>query len=129
MKIMTGIDLHGNNAVLGLMDMEGRKILHKRVPCELPKVLDVLEPYREQIDTIAVESTFNWYWLVDGLQENHYKVVLANPAKIDQYDGLKHPDDKSEPISWPNCFVWKFCPLDTSTTKKLGPCEIYCVGG
>lgn len=96
MKIMTGIDLHGNNAMCGLMDMEGRRLLHKRVPCQLPKVLQLLEPYRDRIDTIAVESTFNWYWLVDGLQEAGYHVVLANPAKIDQYDGLKHLDDKSE---------------------------------
>ena len=95
-KIMTGIDLHGNNAVCGLMDMTGRRLLHKKVPCQLPKVLGLLEPYRDRIDTIAVESTFNWYWLVDGLREAGYEVVLANPAKIDQYDGLKHLDDKSE---------------------------------
>lgn len=96
MSMMVGIDLHGNNAMLGLMNQEGRRLLHKRVPCDLGRVLDVLEPYREEIDTIAVESTFNWYWLVDGLQAAHFKVVLANPAKIDQYDGLKHLDDKSE---------------------------------
>jgi len=94
--MMVGIDLHGNNAMLGLMDNEGRRLLHKRVPCELPRVLDVLNPHREEIDTVAVESTFNWYWLVDGLQDANYNVVLANPAKIDQYNGLKHLDDKSE---------------------------------
>ncbi len=121
MKIMTGIDLHGNNAVLGLMDMEGRKILHKRVPCELPKVLDVLEPYREQIDTIAVESTFNWYWLVDGLQENHYKVVLANPAKIDQYDGLKHLDDKSEAYFLAKLLCLEILPTGYIYNKKTRP--------
>jgi len=96
MKKMVGIDLHGNNAMLGLMDETGRRLLHKRVPNEMPRVLEVLEPHREEIDTVAVESTFNWYWLVDGLQEANYNVVLANPAKIDQYDGLKHLDDKSE---------------------------------
>jgi transposase len=93
---MVGIDLHGNNAMLGLMDDTGRRLLHKRVPNEMPRVLEVLEPHREEIDTVAVESTFNWYWLVDGLQEANYNLVLANPAKIDQYDGLKHLDDKSE---------------------------------
>ena len=41
-----------------------------------------------------VESTYNWYWLVDGLQENGYKVHLANPSAIKQYEGLKHTDDK-----------------------------------
>ncbi len=43
---------------------------------------------------IVVVSTYNWYWLVDGLQDCGYKVHLANPAAIQQYNGLKHVDDK-----------------------------------
>jgi len=96
MKIMTGIDLHSNNAVCGLVDMKGKRLLHKRVPCDLKEIVRILKPHQKQIDTIAVESTFNWYWLVDGLQEEGYKVVLANPAAIEQYNGLKHADDTSD---------------------------------
>jgi len=66
------------------------------VACKLEEVLKVFAPYQKQIDTVAVESTYNWYWLVDGLTEHGYKVALANPAQIDQYDGLKHTDDKSD---------------------------------
>jgi len=29
-----------------------------------------------------VESTFNWYWLVDGLQAAGLPVRLANPAAM-----------------------------------------------
>jgi transposase len=43
---------------------------------------------------IVVESTYNWYWLVDGLHDHGYKVHLANPSAIRQYEGLKHTDDK-----------------------------------
>jgi transposase len=43
-----------------------------------------------------VESTCNWYWLVDGLRELSCPVALANPAQIEQYSGLTHADDKSE---------------------------------
>jgi len=43
---------------------------------------------------VVVESTYNWYWLVDRLQEEGYKVHLANPSAIKQYEGLKHKDDK-----------------------------------
>lgn len=96
MKIMTGIDLHSNNAVCGLVDMKGKRILHKRVSCDLQEIVRTLAPYKKRIDTIAVEATFNWYWLVDGLQDHGYKVVLANPAKMEQYDGLKHADDTSD---------------------------------
>jgi transposase len=45
---------------------------------------------------VAVESINNWYWLVDGLRARAYPVVLANPAQIDQYSGIKHADDKND---------------------------------
>lgn len=96
MKIMTGIDLHSNNAVCGLVDMNGKRLFHKRVACDLKEILDTLKPHKNRIETIGVESTFNWYWLVDGLQDHGYKVVLANPAEIQQYNGLKHADDTSD---------------------------------
>jgi transposase len=44
----------------------------------------------------VVESTYNWYWLVDGLMEAGYRVHLAHPAAIQQYNGLKYTDDHSD---------------------------------
>jgi hypothetical protein len=41
----------------------------------------------------VVESTYNWYWLVDGLMEKDHRVHLANTAAIQQYEGLKYTDD------------------------------------
>jgi hypothetical protein len=95
-KVMAGIDLHSNNAMIGLVDMQGNRLQHKKVACELEAVLEVLAPYKRRLEKVAVESTYNWYWLVDGLSDHQYPVVLANPARIDQYDGLKHADDKSD---------------------------------
>lgn len=60
----------------------------------MEQILTALAPYKKRLKTIAVESTFNWYWLVDGLIDNGYKVQLANPAAIKQYEGLKHTDDR-----------------------------------
>src|SRR5215475_10618935 len=96
MKIMTGIDLHSNNAVCGLMDERGRRLLHRKLPCLLATILEVLQPYKARMARVAVESTYNWYWLVDGLEDHGYAVVLANPARMKQYDGLKHTDDVSD---------------------------------
>lgn len=96
MKIMVGIDLHSNNALCGLMDEAGRRLLHKKLPCDLATILQLLEPYRDRIVTIGIESTFNWYWLVDGLQDAGYHVVLANPAAMQPYSGKKHTDDVSD---------------------------------
>ena len=43
-----------------------------------------------------MESTFNWYWLVDGLMEAGYEVKLVNTSAVRQYDGLKHSDDRDD---------------------------------
>ncbi len=96
MKLYAGVDLHSNNSWIGIMDRNNKRILRKRVPNDLSEILDVLRPYHKNVAGIAVESTFNWYWLVDGLMDNGYNVHLANPSAIKQYEGLKHSDDERE---------------------------------
>ncbi|MEN3364104.1 MAG: transposase, partial [Burkholderiales bacterium] len=54
----------------------------------------VREPYRDELIGVVVESTFNWYWLVDGLQQAGYRVDLANTVAMKQYDGLKYSGDE-----------------------------------
>ena len=43
-----------------------------------------------------MESTFNWYWLVDGLQDHGFGVQLVNTAAVKQYDGLKYSGDHQD---------------------------------
>ncbi len=95
-KVMAGIDLHSNNIVAGIMDQDGQRLARQKLPCELKKVIQFLAPYKNRLQQVAVESTFNWYWLVDGLQALGYPVVLANPAKMEQYSGIKHADDTND---------------------------------
>jgi len=93
---MCGIDLHSNNLFCGVVDRKGERVFEKKLPCDLATVLKALKPLKSRIDTVAVESTYNWYWLVDGLQDHGYQVVLANPNRINQYDGMKQTDDQSD---------------------------------
>lgn len=94
--LMAGLDLHSNNIVAALMDLKGTRVAHQKLDCKLSDVVEFLAPYSRRLNTVAVESTFNWYWLVDGLKAAKFNVVLANPAKIQTYTGLKHSDDKSD---------------------------------
>jgi transposase len=95
-KLMAGIDLHSNNLFCAIVDTDGKRVFEKRLPCNIPCVLDALKPFKKDLQTIAVESTYNWYWLVDGLQDAGYEVVLAHATEMAQYNGLKHTDDKSD---------------------------------
>jgi len=96
MEHFVGIDLHSSNSYIAIIDDENRRVFKKKVKNDLENVVQVLEPHRKQIKGIVVESTYNWYWLVDGLMDTGYKVHLANPSAIKQYEGLKHSDDVTD---------------------------------
>lgn len=95
-KLIAGIDLHSNNLVIGVIDQDGKRIGHQKLDCSLKSVEQFLKPFKKRLESMAVESTYNWYWLVDGLRARGYPVDLANPAKIEQYNGIKHADDKHD---------------------------------
>jgi transposase len=94
----SGIDLHSNNSVVLVSDEADRVVWRRRLPNELGQVLQALEPYREELAGVVVESTYNWYWLVDGLQAAGHKVHLAHPAAAKTYEGLKHTDDDDDAL-------------------------------
>lgn len=96
MKLYGGIDLHSNNSVINLVDEDGEVVTKRRLSNNLREIILFLEPYSDSITGLAVESTYNWYWLVDGLMDAEYTVHLANTAAIQQYSGLKHSDDESD---------------------------------
>ena len=93
MKVYAAIDLHSNNSVLGVVDENGQLRHEARYPNELLVIVEALQPYREELVGIVVESTYNWYWLVDGLMAAGFRVHLAHTAAIPQYAGLKHGND------------------------------------
>lgn len=94
MRLYAGIDLHSNNSVVVVQDEEDNVVGQRRLANDLRTVSAWLEPYRDDLAGVVVESTYNWYWLVDGLMDQGYTVHLANPNAIKTYDGLKHTDDK-----------------------------------
>jgi transposase len=96
MKLYCGIDLHGDNGVYAIVDENNRRVYKKRLANDLELVRSELEAYKKDLVGVAVESTFNWYWLVDGLQEAGYNVKLVNPEAMEQYSGLKAADDNTD---------------------------------
>jgi transposase len=94
MRTYAGIDLHSSNNFTGIINEQNQRLYRKRLPNRLDAILSALEPFKDSLEGVVVESTFNWYWLVDGLMEHGYKLHLANPSAIKQYEGLKHTDDK-----------------------------------
>ena len=120
-RLIAGMDLHSNNVVIGLMDMDGKRVAHQKVECRLSEVVKFLVPYKKRLEQIAVESTYNWYWLVDGLRALKYPVVLANPAGMEQYSGIKHADDRNDAFFLAELLRLKILPTGYIYDPHLRP--------
>jgi transposase len=96
MALYCGIDLHSTNCWITIIDKERKVIREMKVGNDLEAILRFLAPDRAEIEGIAVESTFNWYWLVDGLMDAGYQLHLTNTWAIKQYEGLKYTDDRHD---------------------------------
>lgn len=96
MQLYTAFDLHSNNSYLGIIDESGKRVFKRKLQNDPEMILQSLQPFKNDIVGIAVESTYNWYWLVDLLMAEGYKVHLANPAEIQKYTGLKYADDQHD---------------------------------
>jgi transposase len=81
---------------VAIQDGRYEDVVCRRLRNNLVTVLEFLEPYRGELETLAVESTFNWYWLVDGLKEAGYDVRLVNTTKASDYSGMKYTDDRHD---------------------------------
>jgi len=114
----SGIDLHSNNSVVTVIDEEDRVVAEKRLPNDLGTVLKFLAPWQAELGGVVVESTYNWYWLVDGLQEAGYRVHLAHPVAVRKYDGLKHAGDQTDARYLAHLLRLKILPTGTILPKE-----------
>jgi hypothetical protein len=88
MKLYGAIDLHSNNNVTVLIDEQDQVVYQKRLPNDLPLITQQLSGYLDRLQGIVVESTYNWYWLVDGLMDQNH-------------DPLNHGQESTRPSIGP----------------------------
>jgi len=96
MELCCGMDLHSSNTVIGIIDEKRKHLIDRKLPNDPELIRNFLKPYKPELKGIVVESTYNWYWLADLLQEDGYRVHLSHPVANEQYKGLKHSNDKHE---------------------------------
>ena len=82
MTLYCGIDLHANNSVVAVLDESDQTVYEKRLPNDLATIIHVLCIYQAELAACVVESTYNWYWLVDGLMAAGFPVQLAQPVPL-----------------------------------------------
>ena len=122
MELYAGLDLHSRNTYIGIMDDAFNRVFKKRVPNDLDQILHTLKPFKKRLKGFVVESTYNWYWLVDGLMDAGYGTAhLANPAAIKQYEGLKYSDDQHDAFFLANLLILGILPEGYIYPKQHRP--------
>ena len=122
MELYCGLDLHSKNTYIGILDTDFKRVFKKRVSNNVDLILETLEPFRDQLKGLVVESTYNWYWLVDGLMDAGYSSAhLANPSAIKQYEGLKHSDDQHDAFFLAQLLILGILPQGYIYPKKDRP--------
>jgi hypothetical protein len=96
MALYGDIDLHANSSLMTLLDAHDQVVAEKHLPNDLKTILAYLAPDHAELTGLVVESTYNWYGLVDGLCEAGDRVHLPHTAAIKQYEGLKLSHDQVE---------------------------------
>jgi hypothetical protein len=91
MKLYGAIDLHSNNNVTVLIDEQDRVVYQKRLPNELALITQQLSGYRDRLQGVVVESTFNWYWLVDGLMDQGTGFIWPTRLRSNNTKGSNTP--------------------------------------
>jgi len=88
-----GVDMHGRNLYLCVLDPDRRIVLHRRVDCDEKKLLRALAPYRKDL-VIGVECMFKWYWLADFCDEHGIPFVLGHALEMRAVHGRKSGNDR-----------------------------------
>src|SRR5258707_13706414 len=88
MKFYCGIDLSARDCHVCVIDEQLQVMVQQKLRNELAKICQLLGPYKANLK-IVVESTFNWYWLIDGLQAEGFDVVLAHTLGLYLITGAK----------------------------------------
>ena len=93
MKYYIGCDAHKKYSIFTAIDEGGRFTPAKRVEHDRNSFRSFLEAL-PPASTIAVESTGNWYWLVDEMEKAGHKPSLVHPAKAKLMMGQINKTDK-----------------------------------
>lgn len=91
----SGIDLSARDSHLCVLDENLSIHLHLKTANDLPRIAHLLDPFKPHLQ-VVVESTFNWYWLVDGLQALGFDVSLAHTLGLAMITKAKVKTDRRD---------------------------------
>ena len=95
MKFYCGIDLHARDSFVCVIDDKDQIHFKGKIENQLGLFLYHLNSFSPR-PSVVVESTLNWYWLVDGLMDAGFEVTLAHTLGLYTIKGAKVKTDKRD---------------------------------
>jgi transposase len=74
------------------MDLGGKVERRATLDCGTGPICEFVSPYGVDV-TVGVESTYNWYWLIDAMQERGIPCVLGHALYMSRKMSGKHKSD------------------------------------
>jgi transposase len=90
-----GIVLSATSSHLCVVDENLSIQLQQKTANELPRIVALLDTFKSNLQ-VVLESTFNWYWLVDGLLHLGFDVCLAHPLGLSMITAAKVKTDRRD---------------------------------
>ena len=97
-ELYCGIDLHSTRMYVCIVDASGEVVFHKNLKAQAKPFTELMKRFANRDLVIAVESTFNWYWLADLCQELQLKFVLGHALAMKAIHGGKTKNDKQDSL-------------------------------
>src|ERR1700734_3092963 len=115
MNCYCGIDLGAKRSQVCIIDDDQKVLVNRKVANDLDTIHGLIRPHG-RVPTV-VESTFNWYWIVDGLQARKVPVSLAHSLKLAAISRAKVKTDKRDALAARNQYASGL--LASSQTRPL----------
>jgi transposase len=96
MNYFCGIDLGAKRSQVCIIDNDQKVLVNRKVTNDLEVIHRLIHPHG-RVPTV-IESTFNWYWLVDGLRDRQIPVTLAHSLKLAAISRAKVKTDKRDAL-------------------------------
>ena len=92
-----GIDLHARTMYVCILDGNGKKVLHKDIPCIPIRFLQLIDPFRKDL-VVGFECIFCWYWLADLCEQEGIDFVLGHALYMRAIHGVKTKNDRLDSL-------------------------------
>ena len=121
----SGIDLHKDMSFITTINEKGKIIAQQKLPNHNVHLLDYFDSIGQEHKAV-VESTANWYWLSDLLNDRGIDLTLAHAKYLKAISYVKVKTDKVDSHTLPISSEWILSLKPTKSVRIYDLSEISC---